>query len=100
MYMHVKKATVSLHCILQLKSQAEIDTFLALVYQYLPSVLITVMYAIFPVLFKKLATLERYYPATEQNITIARWVKSSAVTLIYLISKQLRVVGLDWSILS
>jgi len=30
------------------------------------------MYAIFPTLFIALAKLEKYYPATELNITIAR----------------------------
>lgn len=44
----------------------------SLFWQYLPSVLITIMYAIFPILFSKLARLEKYYPATEQNVTIAR----------------------------
>ena len=51
------------------------EAFTDLVWQYLPSVLITVMYAVFPILFKKLAKLEKYYPATEQNITIARLVQ-------------------------
>lgn len=53
--------------------QTPVEAFGDLVWQYLPSVLITVMYAIFPTLFKKLAILERYYPATQQNVTIARY---------------------------
>lgn len=54
-------------------NQSPLEAFTDLVWQYLPSVLITAMYAIFPSLFKTLAGLERYYPATEQNVTIARY---------------------------
>ena len=52
--------------------ETKLHPLLALTWQYLPSVLITIMYAIFPIVFSKLASLEKYFPATEQNITIAR----------------------------
>lgn len=60
------------------------EALIDLIWQYLPSVLITVMYAIFPILFKMLAKLERYYPATEQNVTIARWACTAVQSMINL----------------
>ncbi|XP_067944299.1 transmembrane channel-like protein 7 isoform X2 [Watersipora subatra] len=65
--------------------QSSREVFNDFVWQYLPSVLITIMYAIFPIFFKKLATLEKWYPATEQNITIARIVALRLGTVLLLL---------------
>ena len=67
--------TIPLHFSLQLTSNlaGNESSFLILIYQFLPSIAITVLNVFIPFMFEKIVLAEDYSPEFEIKITIARY---------------------------